>query len=315
MASPGEDATSLLDEFREHLRWGLGYSDHTIRAYCGDVNDLFDYFARRWRRLNREDLTRLDVRDFRSYLSYLIASGYERRTVARKLAAARSFWRYLADIDLAEDSPAEYLSTPRQAEKLPGFFYRDQVEHLLAAPPLKTPEGVRDRCIMEILYATGMRISELVSLDLDSADPNRSTLRVLGKGRRERLVPLGSFARDALRRYLDTARPTLVARSGEDQKMLFLNHRGAPLTDRGVRWIVNKYTVESGISGSPHTFRHSFATHLLDGGADLRSVQMLLGHANLSTTGVYTHVSRERLRRVYLEAHPRARRERDKEES
>lgn len=315
MASTEKDADSLLDEFREHLRWGLGYSDHTVRAYSSDVRDLLDYFARRWRRLDKEELARLDVRDFRAYLSHLISSGHERRTVARKLAAARSFWRYLRDIDLAEDSPAEYLSTPRQPERLPGFFYRDQVEHLLASPSCKTPEGIRDRCIMEVLYATGMRVSELVSLDLNSADPDRSTLRILGKGRRERLVPLGSYARDALHQYLKTARPVLAARSDREGKMLFLNHRGAPLTDRGVRWIVNKYTVKSGISGSPHTFRHSFATHLLDGGADLRSVQMLLGHANLSTTGIYTHVSRERLRRVYLEAHPRARRKREKEES
>ncbi|MFO7941826.1 MAG: tyrosine recombinase [Bacillota bacterium] len=315
MAATDKDAGPLLGEFREHLRWGLGYSDHTVRAYSADVRDLLDYFARRWRRLDRDELALLDVRDFRAYLSHLIASGYERRTVARKLAAARSFWRYLRDIDMAEDSPAEYLSTPRQPERLPGFFYRDQVEHLLEAPSRETPEGIRDRCIMELLYATGMRVSELVSLDLDSADPRRSSLKIIGKGRRERLVPLGSYARDALRGYLKNGRPILAARSGRDEGILLLNHRGAPLTDRGVRWIVNKYTVESGVSGSPHTFRHSFATHLLDGGADLRSVQMLLGHANLSTTGVYTHVSRERLRRVYLKAHPRANRRSEKEES
>ena len=297
-----------LKGFIEYLRWGRGYSEHTVRGYASDVRALLDFFATAWRPLESGDLAQLDARDFRSYLAHLLASGYERRSIARKLAAARAFWRYLEEAGLVDDNPVDYISTPRQPGRLPKFFYRDQVEHILETPPADTPEGLRDRSIMELLYATGLRVSELTSLHVTDTDSNLESLLVMGKGRRERVMPVGRYARKALTAYLHRGRPALVDRSRTGaSEALYLNHRGGPLTPRGVRWLIEKHCRAAGVSGSPHTFRHSFATHLLDGGADLRSVQMLLGHANLSTTGVYTHVSQARLRRVYEDAHPRAR--------
>ncbi len=308
MTAEIQDAGTELRAFAEHLRWGRGYSEHTVRGYTSDIRVLLDFFASSWRQLDAGDLAQLDARDFRSYLAHLLASGYERRTIARKLAAARAFWHYMEEAGLVDDNPVDSLSTPRQPGRLPKFFYRDQVEHILETPSGDTPEGLRDRSIMELLYATGLRVSELTSLNVADTGSNPQSLLVLGKGRRERVMPVGRYAREALATYLERGRPVLANRSrAGTPEALYLNHRGGPLTPRGVRWLVAKHARAAGVGGSPHTFRHSFATHLLDGGADLRSVQMLLGHANLSTTGVYTHVSQARLRRVYEDAHPRAR--------
>ncbi len=309
MTTTGHGLDSLLQGFSEYLQWERGYSAHTIRAYTSDVDRLLRFFSAGWRALTRDDLASLDSRDFRSYLSHLLASGYGRRTIARRLASAGTFWRYLERTDLVPDNPVAYLSTPRQPTRLPRFFYRDQVEQLLAAPDPDKPEGLRDRAMLEVLYATGLRVGELVRLNHGDVREGDDLLRVTGKGNKERMVPVGRYARRALRAYLDAGWPVLAGRAtdGGTRDALFLNHRGGRLTDRGVRYTVQKHIQKATIDGSPHTLRHSFATHLLDGGADLRSVQMLLGHAKLSTTGVYTHVSQGRLKRVYQDAHPRAR--------
>jgi integrase/recombinase XerC len=301
----------VVTGFLRHLEMQKGYSPHTIRSYRGDLRYMLAFFLSRKPDAQVEELARLDVRDMRSYLSHLLSTGYARSTINRKLAAMRSFWRYLVDEGLAEDNVLSYLASPKMPSRLPRFFYRDQVERILEAPAEDTPEGLRDRAILEMLYATGIRVSELVALNAGSVEDSGERVRVYGKGGRERLVPVGEYARRSLEQYLESGRPQLAQRNPRDAgTALFLNHRGTRLTSRGVRWLVKKHVVNSGSRGSPHTFRHSFATHLLDGGADLRSVQMMLGHANLSTTGIYTHVSTALVRRVYDESHPRSQRER-----
>ena len=298
----------VIGGFLRRLEEERGYSPHTIRSYRTDLGHMLAYFFS-WKTDPREEeLARLDVRDMRAYLSHLLSEGYARSTVNRKLAAMRSFWTYLVDEGYAEDNVLLYLASPKMPSRLPRFFYRDEVDGLLERPDCSTPEGLRDRAILEMLYATGVRVTELVSLDTDSMEDAGERIRVYGKGRRERLVPVGEYARRALEYYLAEGRPVLAERHPADPgRALYLNHRGGRLTSRGVRWLVNKYM---GTRGSPHTFRHTFATHLLDGGADLRSVQMMLGHANLSTTGIYTHVSTALVRRVYDESHPRAQKRR-----
>ncbi len=295
--------------FLRQLDVQRGYSPHTIRSYGTDLRHMLAFFFSWKEDPAPEELGRLDVRDMRSYLSHLLSVGYARSTVNRKLAAMRSFWTYLVDEGLAEDNVLSYLSSPKMPSRLPRFFYRDQVEKILEQPAADTPEGLRDRAIMEMLYATGIRVTELVTLDMDSVEDAGDRVRVYGKGRRQRLVPVGEYAQRALEQYLERGRPQLAEKNPEDPgSALYLNHRGARLTSRGVRWLVKKHVGALGVRGSPHTFRHSFATHLLDGGADLRSVQMMLGHADLSTTGIYTHVSTALMRRVYDDTHPRSRR-------
>lgn len=298
----------VVGGFLHRLEVERGYSPHTIRSYRTDLRHMLAYFFS-WKTDPREEeLGRLDVRDMRAYLSHLLSAGYARSTVNRKLAAMRSFWTYLVDEGFAEDNVLLYLASPKMPSRLPRFLYRDEVDKILKQPDCSEPEGLRDWAILEMLYATGVRVTELVSLDTDSMEDAGERIRVYGKGGRERLVPVGEYARRSLEYYLEKGRPQLAQRNPSDPgRALYLNHRGARLTSRGVRWLVNKYM---GASGSPHTFRHTFATHLLDGGADLRSVQMMLGHANLSTTGIYTHVSTALVRRVYDESHPRSQKRR-----
>ncbi len=307
MSSGRLQAHQSVSAYLRYLRRQLGYSEHTVRGYAADLEGMIEYFFPAEDGSERS-LADLDVRDMRGYLAYLLSQGYARTTISRKLASMRSFWRHLADEGAVMDNVLSYLSSPKIPRRLPRFFYREQIEDVLSAPPGDTPEGIRDRCILEVLYSTGMRVAELVQMNITSVDADEGMVRIYGKGGRERIVPVGGHALRALKHYLREGRPILASRckSGAG-RALYLNHRGVRLTDRGVRWLVNKHVVKAGASGSPHTFRHSFATHLLDGGADLRSVQMMLGHSNLSTTGIYTHVSRATVRRVYDEFHPRSR--------
>jgi integrase/recombinase XerC len=236
--------------------------------------------------------------------------GYDRRSIARKLSAIRSFLRYLNREELLEDKTWHNVSTPRVGKKLPIFLYPEEMLRLLDAPDVQTPAGQRDAAILEVLYASGVRVSELVALNVQDLDLHLGQFIVKGKGARERMVPLGRFACNAVQRYLQNARPLLLRKNsaGELEKALWLNKYGTRLSDRGVRRLVEKYVRQAGLSHgiSPHSIRHTFATHLLNAGADLRAVQELLGHINLSTTQIYTHLTRERLKEVYHDAHPRA---------
>ena len=251
-----------------------------------------------------------DVDRIRSFLAHLGELNYSAATMARKIATLRSFHRWLAKCHLIESNPMLLIRTPRQSKRLPKAIDVEQVEKLLAAPDENTLLGARDRAILETLYSTGIRVSELVGLNRDGHDETGQALIVRGKGRRERIVPLGSHALAALRHYLNMleAEQRQAGVSYDPQAPLFINKHGTRLSTRSVRRKVSKYLQQAGLDPdiSPHTLRHSFATHLLDNGADLRSVQELLGHQSLSTTQVYTHLTTQRMRQAYNDAHPRA---------
>lgn len=282
-----------LEKFLTYLDIERNYSRHTLTNYQIDLKDFVEA-------VGDADLRTLEYRQLRGYLARLRERNFRPRTVARKLSAIRSFFKFLQREGLIKDNPAAMLVTPRLDKVLPKFLTEQQMELLLDAPSIDTLAGKRDRAILETLYSCGLRVSELVGLDVDRIDMVGQSVRVMGKGRKERMVPIGGAAVRALQAYLDGR--------ASDARAVFLNKNGTRLSDRAVRDIINKHILRTSLqlNVSPHVLRHSFATHLLDRGADLRSVQELLGHVNLSTTQVYTHVTTERLRKVYKAAHPRA---------
>jgi integrase/recombinase XerC len=253
-----------------------------------------------------------DPERIRGFLVFLGEQNYSAATMARKIATLRSFYKWADRRGLSDSNPMTLIRTPRQSKRLPKAITIEQIERLLAAPDEKEVLGLRDRAMLETLYSTGIRVSELVGLDLEDVDMAGEALRIRGKGKKERIVPLGSHAMVAVRRYMDMLRTDakLAAGWGEgrSRRPLFVNKHGGALSSRSVRRKLDKYLKEVGLdpSISPHTLRHSFATHLLDNGADLRSVQELLGHQSLSTTQVYTHLTTQRMQKAYNDAHPRA---------
>ncbi len=319
----------------EYLRVSKGASPHTQEAYAFDLSQFLDFLGFRDRLPEIADLARVDHPQVRRYLAFLQGQGYTRRSIARKLAALRSFFRFLCREHRLECNPVRGVSTPKAGRRLPRFLQTDEMNRLLDRPGPDSLLGQRDRALLEVMYATGIRVSELVGLNLEDVDASAGLVHVRGKGGKERVVPLGSAAIAALGDYLTTARPVLAGgaalpspsgagrqarrgmaaegaagrgRHAAGGQPLFVSRLGRRISVRTVRHIVKRYTAELGWPkpASPHTFRHSFATHLLDNGADLRAVQELLGHASVSTTQVYTHVTRERLKAVYQKAHPRA---------
>jgi tyrosine recombinase XerC len=292
-----------VDRFIDHLKIVKRASPHTVRNYSSDVTQFLE-FAR------EAEVEKWDYPLLRRYLAHLQRQGCARSSVARKVAALRAFFRFLVRRGIIESDPTAGVVAPRREKKLPRFLREDQIEALLQAPDPSNPIGLRDRAILETLYATGLRVSELVALntaDIDGSDEIRTT----GKGSKERIVLLGRAAREALAEYLSSGRGILAAKSRNVSEALFLNYRGARLTARSVGRIVNRYiqAISDSLKISPHALRHTFATHLLAGGADLRTVQELLGHSSAATTQIYTHVTRERLKEVYDRAHPRAKME------
>jgi len=298
---------SSIRSYLRHLRLDENCSPETLRAYGSDLGE-FDAFLEKeiggGREVKPKQVDRLAVRAF---LGELYRRKAMRSTVARKLAAIRSFFRYLKRQGKVSVNPGKSVATPRQERRLPKQLSVDEIAHLVEMPDDSAPLGARDRAILELLYATGVRVSELTAIDFDDLDLGEAMMRVRGKGKKERMVPVGSKAVAAVRSYL-RRRGELEPRPGSGGDALFLNFRGTRLNVRSVRRIVNRYIHECAIvrKVSPHTLRHSFATHLLDAGADLRSIQELLGHVSLSTTQRYTHVSTERLLKVYGKTHPRA---------
>jgi integrase/recombinase XerD len=302
--------TRLVDRFLDHLSVERGVAPNTIVAYRRDLRLYLGYLVQR----DLADPTAVGERDIADFLAtlkeseYAPGKRYSSATVARVLAAVRGFHRFLLREGVAKADPAEPVGSPRVPRSLPRAMSLDEVERLLAAVPAEGAIAARDHAILELLYAAGLRISELTALDIDDLDLDDATVRCIGKGSKERIVPLGRAAIEALRRYLTQARPELArAASGP---ACFLNARGTRLTRQGCWKLLKKHAARADLRRriSPHTLRHSFATHLLDGGAEIRVVQELLGHASVSTTQVYTLVSRERLREVYESAHPRAKR-------
>ncbi len=292
-------------DFVAKLEHEKGFSEHTLRAYHKDLLQ-FDNFLKAEKRSSLESINHLLLRRF---LAVLRSKNYSKTTIARKLASIRSFFKFLIREGELVANPFEMLRTPKQDKKLPHFLSITEVDVLLNTPDPSTVMGLRDMAIMEALYSTGIRVSELVGVDEGDIDFIAGMIKVQGKGKKERLVPIGSHAIKAINEYIDSKSMSKKKdeKSVSRSEPLFLNKYGDRLTARSVARSLDKYLKESGVNllTSPHTFRHSFATHLLDKGADLRSVQEMLGHSSLSTTQVYTHVTTERLKNVYDRAHPR----------
>jgi integrase/recombinase XerC len=327
--------TSLIGQLREFLKYlslNRNASPHTVRGYDADLRQFVAYLAdERGREVTSLAPSDLDVDAVRGYLAMLYRERRSRASAARKLAALRAFGRYLRREDVTDAEPAALVSTPKRVQTIPAHLSEDEMGRLLEMPDLSLPLGRRDRAMLELFYASGLRLSELVGLDLEDVNLSRRMVRVLGKGRKERLVPFNTSAESAIRRYLRD-RELLVARvsghpfsttgaaaprapalrrprvRGRQEHPLFVNYRGERLSARSVHRLVQRYvsacSTRFGIS--PHALRHSFATHLLARGADLRSIQELLGHVRLSTTQRYTHVNIAQLAEVYRKAHPRA---------
>jgi integrase/recombinase XerD len=306
-AQPSPRFEALVLDFLAYLEFERGLSRNTLSAYRTDLLQLGGFLAERDRDANTA--TAADLSDFLAGLAQGDGNGRDpcsTATIHRKAACLRSFYRHLRREEVVDDDPAARLETPRRGKKLPEVLNYAEVKRLLAQPRGDEPTDVRDRALLELMYASGLRASEAISLEVGDVDLDRGVLRARGKGSKERLVPVGGTAIAAVRVYLRSGRSRL-ARSNEERK-LFLNFRGGGLTRQGLYKIVLRHAESAGLKGkmSPHTLRHSFATHLLAGGCDLRSVQEMLGHADLSTTQLYTHLSGEELKAAYFKAHPRA---------
>jgi integrase/recombinase XerC len=318
-------ASELVEKFLNSLEYEKNFSEHTLKSYRGDLVHFVAFLlapaapaemtpAGQRQAATEFDpvevtksLRAVDVMILRRYLAVLRESAYSRATVARKLATLRSFYKYLCRTGELPQNPVAVIRTPKQERRLPKFLDPTEIERLLEAPKGEDLLTVRDRAILETLYSTGVRVSELCQLDQGDYDPLGEMIKVRGKGKKERLSPIGSFAVAAINRYLQCRRadPTFET---FDAKPLFLNRHGHRLSQRSVRRKLSKYLAEAGLDPdvSPHTLRHSFATHMLNRGADLRAVQELLGHRSLSTTQIYTHVTMRRMKEVYDSAHPHA---------
>ena len=293
--------------FLDDLHHRRGASPHTVKGYRSDLDEFRRFLVDEWgMEPGKTSLQDVDVLTLRGFLAHLHGKGTARSSIARKLAALRTFFRFLTREGILQKNPARLISTPRQEKKIPERLEEEEVARLLDCPDNATPLGRRDRAILELIYATGLRVSELVGLDGSSLELDARLVRAMGKGRKERLVPYGEPAADALDDYLRDRGE--LARRGPGTDALFLNARGGRLTVRSVHRLVRKYLNQAALrSGlSPHSLRHAFATHLLERGADLRSIQELLGHASLSTTQKYTHLTTAKLLEVYQKAHPKA---------
>jgi integrase/recombinase XerC len=303
----------LLTQFLEHLRYERNLSEHTLRNYQSDLQQFHDYLAPahpKTGKRNEPVLASLDHITVREWLATLHSAQKKKSSIARKLAALRTFFQFLVREGMLETNPAKLVSTPRLEKKLPKHLSVEEAVKFVETPDLETDLGKRDRAMLELMYATGVRVAELTTLNLGHIDFKNRLVRVRGKRRKERIVPFGEPALEALKVYLAVRDDLLNAApvSEREPEALFLNYQGTRITTRSVGRMVEKYIrICSGrYDISPHALRHSFATHLLDSGADLRDIQELLGHARLSTTQVYTHVSMEKLIHVYDKAHPKA---------
>lgn len=293
-----------IDEFLRFLAVEKGYSEHTVAAYRNDLTQFVTYLADGGTVSSWQDVGRSCIQ---GYVAHLQEREYASSTVSRKFAAIKSFLHFLVNDGVLEDNPADSVDSPSVNRHLPHPLTLDEVSRLLAEPARSdAPKGLRDQALLELMYATGMRASEVIELEMDSIDLQVGTVRCVGKGNKERILPLYEQAQEALKRYLEKGRARLTR--GRDEDVVFVNHRGRPLTRQGLWLIVKEYAEAAGLDRevTPHTLRHSFATHLLEGGAGLRELQQLLGHSSISSTQIYTKVSTRRKREAYDQAHPRA---------
>ncbi|WP_353418767.1 tyrosine recombinase XerC [Staphylococcus warneri] len=284
------------------LKVERNFSDHTLKSYRDDIVQFNDFLYQ-----ESLDLNDFEYKDARNYLSFLYSKNLKRTTVSRKISTLRTFYEYWMTQDESVVNPFVQLVHPKKEQYLPQFFYEEEMEALFKTVETDSKKGMRDKVILELLYATGIRVSELVHIKTQDLDMKLPGVKVLGKGNKERFIPFGEFCKQSIERYLKEFKPLKHV----DHDYLIVNMQGQPITERGVRYVLNDVVKRtSGITNiHPHKLRHTFATHLLNQGADLRTVQSLLGHVNLSTTGKYTHVSNQQLRKVYLNAHPRAKKE------
>jgi len=301
-----------IDNFSAHLTYERNVSQHTWRNYMSDLQQFYDHLAPADKDGNRRhiDVRQIDNLTIREYLAALYEQKRKKTSIARKLATLRTFFKFLCREEVLKLNPARLVASPRLEKKLPVTLTVDDVVRFIETPEGDTPLGKRDRCILELLYGTGMRVSELCGLNVDDIDFSHGSIRVRGKGRKERIVPFGTKAKESLEIYLGVRGDLLADAAEEDRDPLavFLNYQGTRISTRSVGRMVDKYLkiCADMRNISPHSLRHSFATHLLNAGADLRAIQELLGHARLSTTQKYTHVSHERMMEVYDKAHPKA---------
>ncbi|MFA6599725.1 MAG: tyrosine recombinase XerC [Candidatus Omnitrophota bacterium] len=288
-----------IKAFLEFLSAEKEASGHTTKNYHVDLREFCET-------LGAKEVAEIGPLDIRAFLAVLKERAYSKSSISRKLACLRSFFKYLVRENVLKASPAAHIASPKRDKRLPRFLDLNEVTSLLEAPSKQNWKEKRDKAILETLYSSGLRVSELVGLNHDDLDVFSGLVRVRGKGKKERIVPMGGVALQAIAQYLETKPPR--DENGALKKPLFVNRRGGRLTDRSVRRMILKYSKRIGLGKevSPHMLRHSFATHMLDRGADLRSVQELLGHENLSTTQIYTHVTTKRLKEAYDAAHPRA---------
>ncbi len=293
---------SWLEKFSHYLSVEKGLARNTLESYRRDLQKFFKYIKKKKINFPAE----IDRKLITGYLLNLKDEGRAPSTISRNVASIRSFFNFLVQEDLLEDNPAQLVKAPRIDKKLPRVLTTKEVDRLLCQPRGDSQVGLRDKAMLELLYASGIRVSELVSLNVADFSPEVGYLRCRGKGMKERIVPIGSVAVNFVREYLHNCRQKMLKRN--EEKALFLNHHGRRLTRQGFWKILKKYARQSNINGeiTPHTLRHSFATHLIENGADLRSVQEMLGHSDISTTQIYTQITRRKIREVYDKTHPRA---------
>ncbi|NLM63182.1 MAG: tyrosine recombinase XerC [Mollicutes bacterium] len=292
----------LKGKFIDYITNEKNYSKYTIKSYENDL-DLFFEFLKENQILN---IKQIDYSVIRQYLFVLYEKKYAKKTISRNISALRSFFKYLLMTRIIDKNPMTLISNPKEDKKLPNFLHINEIENLLEIPDINTPLGQRNKLILEILYSTGIRVSELVNIKINDINFYDTTIKVMGKGSKERYVVFGNILKKMLLEYINGSRLQLL--KDKDSDYLLINKNGSKLSDRGVRMIIDNIVKKSSINKkiSPHVIRHTFATHMLNGGADLKVVQELLGHSNLSTTQIYTHVSNEKIRKVYRDSHPRA---------
>jgi len=286
-----------IEDFLNYLTLEKGYSSNTIEAYGRDLKDFFNFLKKDWRDVTKEDVL--------LYLRELQKKGFSQRSSSRVLSTFRTFFKYLILEGVIKVNPLSGIKGIRQTKSLPAYLTMEEVEELLSLPELSNPIGKRDKAILELMYATGLRVSELVELKMGDLELDEGFIYVMGKGGKRRMVPIGEIALKYLSIYLNVREEFF---EGKGNPFIFLNYKGEPLTRQGLWKIIKGYGKKIGIADklTPHTLRHSFATHLLERGADLRSIQIMLGHSRISTTQIYTHIAAERLRRIWEKFHPRA---------
>jgi integrase/recombinase XerC len=293
-----------LNLFSDYLNNERHYSEHTNQAYIDDIKAFTVFLSE----TGEADLLAVELSDARIYLSYLTDRKYSRASISRKISSLRAFYQFLLNNEIVSDNPFSYLHVKKRGSRLPTFFYEKEMDALFKAAEGDTPLDYRNQALLELLYGTGIRVSECQGIQVDDVDFTMGMLFVKGKGNRERYIPFGHYASEAMKAYLISGREVLMTRYNKTHDHLFVNHHGEPITQNGIHFVLTKLIKESSLTNkiSPHMLRHTFATHLLNNGADIRTVQELLGHKSLSSTQVYTHVTTEHLQKDYNAFHPRA---------